>query len=203
MPEGLSLASGETLDLPVPAPTPAEAESSYEAPPKREPVDPDAPHGRKANGEPKRGPGGRPAKHDKARATASPQGSSVDPGSRQATWVEGLAGVGQIAASGCLVAHQRIKDDVAFAADAIAITQGTTGLAKAIADAGAKDARVAKVLDSICAVGPWGALLTAGLGLGVQLAANHGVPAARMMGGLEPAVLISEFEKSDGPVHTA
>jgi len=75
MPEGLSTADGQAIDLDraeqefaraMAAPEPSEPEAP--APPKRAPADEEAPYGRRLDGTPKKAPGGRPAK---ARVTES------------------------------------------------------------------------------------------------------------------------------------
>jgi hypothetical protein len=60
-----------------------------------------------------------------------------------------------------------------------------------------QDPKVARVLDRICAVGPYGALVTAVVGLGAQLAANHGRIAEGTMGTRPKADLLGISE--DGP----
>lgn len=75
MPEGLATADGETIDIDrveqefaaaMAAPAGDEAEAA--SPPDIGLVDPEAPFGRKADGTPKKGPGGRPPK-DRPRVT--------------------------------------------------------------------------------------------------------------------------------------
>jgi hypothetical protein len=52
-------------------------------------------------------------------------------------------------------------------------------------------------------MGPYAALASVGLGVAGQLAANHGSPLGKMLGGKHPEELIAEFEKSETPDESA
>lgn len=211
MAEGLATPEG----VPVAAPTTEDTERAFaralatppsdapgttpaDGPPGPPKKDPEAPYGRRADGTPKKGPGGRPTapKHDKPRvgpaAVLDPEAAA----GRRAGWVKGLSGWGQIGAAGAFMLHQR-TGQVAFKADAITIVQFTDPLSDALASVAEQDERAARLLDKICAMGPYSALVTVGLGLAAQLAANHGVKAAEMLGAVPPATLIEAFDQAD------
>jgi hypothetical protein len=100
MPEGLATADGKPVDLDDTDRAFAQAMAAPrgdepEAPPpqRRGPADPDAPYGRRADGTPKKGPGGRPAKPREIEAPKPPQGGpggSGQAGSAQ-DYAQGLA----------------------------------------------------------------------------------------------------------------
>jgi hypothetical protein len=82
MPEGLQTADGEQIDLDHVDETfaaamaaPAGDDPEAPAPPDVPPYDPEAPYGRKLDGEPKKAPGGRPAKPRTTTAKAITAGS--------------------------------------------------------------------------------------------------------------------------------
>jgi hypothetical protein len=79
MPEVLATADGRRIDLDesdrafaAAMAAPRRDEPEAPAPPKREPVDPEAPYGRKVDGTPKKSPGGRPPK---PRVIEAPRGA--------------------------------------------------------------------------------------------------------------------------------
>lgn len=181
MAEGITLATGEDLDLPIPKPAEPDSAPSSMDPPRREPKDPEAPYGRKLNGEPKKAAGGRPAKEDRPRVTTAPSGGTTAPAEKVKGWTEGLTGIGQLIAGGCLMGYQATGSK-ALAADAVAVSRSAPVLSAAVADLGATDPRIGKILDKICTVGPYGALITAVVGLGAQIAVNHGAIQPGLMG---------------------
>lgn len=160
------------------------------APPKR-PEPPPA--------EPKR-PRGRPRKEDQARVTAKAAPAAALTDKDRADGVRGLV---QISAGLCLIASRATAkpdkdgvkvDNQAFKADAITLASSADDLAQACADTARADARFAAVLDRVCAVGPYGALLTAVLGVGTQIARNHR-PGMAIPGTTHPADLIAGAEQ--------
>jgi hypothetical protein len=210
MPEGLTTPDGTPVTAPSAEATeqafaramstePRDApgtvpESGPPGPPRR---DPDAPFGRTKTGEPKKGPGGRPTQHDKPRVAAAPEvANSATSAERRKTWVDGITGFAQIGAAGCLMVHQR-TNDIAWKADALTIANTAPALAEAIADVAAQSDQLGRLLDKICSVGPYGALITVGIGLSAQLAANHGVKQATALGALPPQDLIKAFEAEE------
>lgn len=141
--------------------------------------DPDAPYGRFANGKPRK----NPRKSD-VRSDIKPPGrrpgrprvkKSEGPDYRK--MAEGLVGlptallfmVGTARKSGLLIA------------DAGAIAMHSSDLSQGIAEVAEQDVRVAGMLEKMANVGPYGTLLTASIGLVMQLGANHGrVPVGAM-----------------------
>src|ERR1700729_1171807 len=79
MPEGLATAEGEAIDLDSVEQEFARAmaapagDADQPVPPDIGAVDPEAPYGRTVDGKPKKGPGGRPPRAEKARVTDKPQ----------------------------------------------------------------------------------------------------------------------------------
>ena len=213
MPEGLSTPDGS----PVAAPSAAETEQAFAramsteprdapgtvpatgppGPPRR---DPDAPFGRTKDGVPKKGPGGRPTQHDKPRVETSAKlpevGSAPTSEARRKTWVDGITGFAQIGAAACLMAHQR-TGDIAWQADALTIAGNAQPLAEAVAGVAEQNDQMGRLLDKICAAGPYTALVSVGVGLAAQIASNHGVKQAQAMGAVSPQDLVKAFEAEE------
>lgn len=86
MPEGLATEDGTPIDLDsverefaAAMAAPAADEPEAPAPPDLPPFDPEAPYGRKVDGTPKSGPGGRPPRKEKARTQPTPKGGPEKP----------------------------------------------------------------------------------------------------------------------------
>lgn len=173
MGEGLSTAAGEPLGVPPADPSPefsaamvqaAAAAGEYPPPPPR---DPEAPFGRKADGTPKRGPGGRPPK-DKAtqpRVQAVPSPAAPGPGGPRPDYTQGL----QELCGGVwsLLAPFAPADAGAVLVCAPALTSSWNALAQ-------HDPRVGRIVAVVCGGTMYGAAISSVLMLGLQLAANHG-----------------------------
>ena len=102
---------------------------------------------------------------------------------------EGLSGLAQLGQGLCLM--------LGLYADAAAIGQHFDPLAVEVAKLAEQYEVVAKPLDILIEVGPFGALIAAALPLGLQLAANHGwIDAQKAMsqGVVPPAVLEAQMK---------
>jgi hypothetical protein len=102
---------------------------------------------------------------------------------------EGLNGVGQLGIAGCLLAKQY--------ADAGAIGKHWPRVSHELAALSDTNEGVAKVVDLVTEIGPYGALLLAVMPLIMQLAANHGmIKADNALGGdiVPPAVLEAQMK---------
>lgn len=204
MPEGLKTASGEAVDLDgefaraMAAPEPDEPVAA--APPRK---DPEAPYGRKADGSPKAGPGGRPAKAPKPRVAKAPnEAKAAPPGpelEKQRT--EGIKGAVQVGSMVTLLMYQRTEDR-AFLADTITLNSYAEPLSDAVMQTCAVSPGFAKLVDAVTQVGPYAALATVGISLAAQVAANHGVAAGKMLGASDPADIIAKYEEANGPIES-
>jgi hypothetical protein len=199
MPEGLQTPAGDKVELDhdfaAAMAAPESDEPIATAPPRR---DREAPYGRKLDGSPKAGPGGRPArsKDDKARVTSTPSGAKAESKEdAHARRVSGVSGLVQAVSIAPLMMYQRTQGK-AWQADVITLTSSADPLAQACADTAEVSPSFAKLVDSVSNVGPYTALVSVGLGIGAQLLANHGVAIGRALGATNPDELIAEFEKA-------
>ena len=102
---------------------------------------------------------------------------------------EAITGLFDLAGFGCMILRQF--------PDAMAINDNKQPIAHELAAIAATNDRFASSIDSLTAVGPYAALLTACLPLVLQLAANHNlVPAAKLapFGVKSPALLEKQME---------
>jgi hypothetical protein len=60
-------------------------------------------------------------------------------------------------------------------ADAAAIVMHSNDVSNAVADLAVNDSRIARILDKLLEIGPYGALITAVMPLAAQILANHGI----------------------------
>lgn len=201
MPEGLQTPEGESVKLDA-----AEQEfnramaapvTDYPAPPKKTPAD--APYGLKADGTPKRGPGGRPAKdkHDKVRAVSGPVSQQASQG-QDAVRAEGVKGLVQLGAGVCLLLDQRTEGD-AYKADALTLANSADEISRAVVETARHNARFGALVDKVCSAGPYAALVQIAFSVGAQIARNHGVLAAEAMGAIPPERLLSQLDEDDSP----
>jgi hypothetical protein len=149
------------------------------APPRREPEQPSE--------RPKR------PRSPRARAAASKPSGRATGAALDKQRREGVRGLVQVAAGGCLVMDQRTAGD-AYRADALTLASNADELADAcVATAAASDS-FGRVLDRVTSAGPYAALITVSVSVGAQIARNHGVKSAEMMGAVPPETLL----KADG-----
>lgn len=199
MAEGLQTPDGKKIEV-----TEADFARAMAAPEPDEPVaaapprkDPDAPYGRTKDGAPKRGPGGRPSKHDAPRAAkAAPNTSAVTsetPQQADKRRSDGVKGIVQQAAMATTIAYT-VTQDKAFYADAITLTSFAEPMADAVVQTARVNPGFAKLVDRISNIGPYAALGSVVIGMSIQLAANHGL---RLPGSSDPAELIEAFEKEN------
>ena len=173
----------------------------HEDPAAEQPADTDAPYGRNAEGVPYKRPkewrDKLAAKLAEGRrtqsASAPPRKAAKKPAAKAAgggvDYRAGAMALLQLPAVALTVAS---KFKPTLALDAAAVTLHAPNLAEAAALTAQADERFAAILDKALSIGPYGALLGAALGLGMQIAANHGaVPVVPEMGILSPEELIA------------
>lgn len=168
-----------------------EAGTSPLAPPM---VDPDAPFGYKVDGTPRKTAAGRrPANGTGARRprTGAPKapGKRATPsrgaGPARPDYATAISGVFQLMAAGVAMAGRALKMP-ALMADAAAVAVHQAPVAVALGDIAMDNAAFAAVLDKVAVVGPYGALITALIPMGLQLLVNH-------RGGPVPEEMTSTF----------
>lgn len=111
--------------------------------------------------------------------------------------LDGLLGLGQLASAGLLMANQY--------ADAAAIGQHFHPIAVELAKIADSNEAIAKPIDFLIEVGPYGALVTAVLPLALQIMANHRVINANAMlgqGVVPPEVLESQMKANVARMQT-
>ena len=191
MPEGIVTPDGKPVDVDI---TAAEkTEQAFARAMSEPPGDDKAPPRRSerasAPGAPaegarvKRGPG-RPRKD----ATEAPK-AKIAGLSHEARKI-GIQGIVQLAAGGCLLA-ERATGQKAFRADAVTLASSADELSEAVAATCDADEKFARVVDKICAAGPYSALISAVFSVGSQIARNHG---ASVPGTHDPEDLIAMAE---------
>jgi len=201
MAEGLQTPDGQKVEVTeqdfaraMAAPEPDEPVAA--APPRK---DPEAPYGRTKDGQPKRGPGGRPARYDAPRAAkTAPAPVTETPLQADKRRNDGIKGLVQMASAGTLIMHQRTGSD-AFLADTLTLTASAEPLADAVAETCKVNASFAKLVDRVTSVGPYGVLISVGIGITAQLAANHGLGIGRLLGGRDPADIIAAWNRENEP----
>ncbi len=111
--------------------------------------------------------------------------------------VEGVKGIVQVVAAGCVFASTRVKNPVPLAADGLVLADGAGSFAEATAEVCEHDPRMAALVDRVASAGPYGALITVGFQLGSQIARNHGLP---VPGTTAPEDLIKAVQGDEMPV---
>jgi hypothetical protein len=192
MSEGIQTPEGKPVDLDIEAA--AETEKAFaramtepagdeKAPPKRGPGRPPKTSDDGEKPRVRRGPG-RPPKAATEAAKPKPAGLSHE------VRKQGVMGMVQLSAAGCMLA-ERATGQKAFRADAITLASSADELGEALAATADQDERFARVIDKICAVGPYSALVGVVFSVGSQIARNHG---AQLPGTHAPEDLIAMAE---------
>lgn len=123
--------------------------------------------------------------------TATPRPSGGSSPSRRAAgpdYAGAIRGLGQVVAGGLALAQQPL--------DAWAFATYTPPIAQAMHDLALAQPAVAAVLDKVLAVGPYGAVIAAGLPLIVQLLHNHKMipaAAAESLGAVNRDLLLAQL----------
>lgn len=172
-----------------------------------EEIDPEAPFGRKSNGEPyKTSPEHRAKIGAQVKAKRWGGGKSGPPlrrkkppaatSSRKTDYRPALVGLLQIPT---MVLGFLGKKNPAFAADAATFAVHGELMAQAVQDTADQDERLAEYLDKVLKVGPYGAIISAATIVGLQIASNHGkIPANPDMGIFTKEQLIAELARRQG-----
>lgn len=160
-------------------------------------ADPEAPYGRKADGTPKKKPG--PQKKTGATAPRAPRPAARGPrktSTRRSSvavgvdYTEAINGIGQLIALPLGLAGRANRKLAYDAATVVAFLPDVAAFGNELAQ---NEPRVAALLDKIVTVGPYGKGVALALGIGAQIAVNHGwipVEAGRTMGAMEPEQLM-------------
>jgi hypothetical protein len=175
------------------------SDSDVAAPPPR----PEAPYGYKDDGTPKKA-AGRP-KNDtagRARVTTTRSGAAQSPGTadpgQDARIRTGMQGWAQIGGVFCAVGAKAAKTPalkLALQADAVTVMSTGEDLAEACVKTAAADENFARIMDRLCALGPYAALLEVGGKITTQLVRNH-KPGAQLPGTMHPAEIVAEAERA-------
>lgn len=164
------------------------------APPKM--TEADKAEAAKAKTEPKRR--GRSPKADRARIEPAKAITAKTTPELDKTRREGVQGLVQIAATVCLVLDQRTPDtSIAFRADAVTLSSNAEAIGSAVAETARSSEQFARAVDKITAAGPYAALVGVAFSVGGQLARNHGVRAAEMLGATPPEQLVAGLDSPE------
>lgn len=169
-------------------------------------TDPAAPWGRKADGTPKAKPGRRPSGTAKASAPSTPpkrpKGVSGPQKAAQrktaapdhAKSVRDLL----LMPGTLLLALGGRRQDAALTADGAALVVAAPAIGEATAELAAEVPAVAAILDRLATATPYAGLITAAVGLGAQIAANHGMIPAGALGSVTTDEIITAAAQSLG-----
>lgn len=146
-----------------------EARTEYQGSEEPDYMSQPAPYGRFKNGKPRKNPpGGKaPGTRTKARQKAA------------TPYAEGINGIFQVAATGCIVLGQ---GKPAYVADAVAISEHGPNIANALELLANERPEVAAVLDRVMQIGPYGVVIAAVVPLVAQILANHNLVPAGFIG---------------------
>jgi hypothetical protein len=152
----------------------------------------DAPYGYKPDGTPYKVDPARYAKRDARRRA----GSKATGKGKPSPYRENVLGLIQIV--GLPLAAAGSRDD-RFMADLVALNATAPGIADAVDGIAQSNRRMAAALDKLAEVGPYGLLIGALTPLILQVATNHGLLPAGMMGTVEPGDLLDAAANGDIP----
>lgn len=192
MAEGIETPDGRPLDIEAAAEAKAATEQAFaramasppdsdtKAPPRRA----EKPDRKTAGAAEKprvaRGPG-RPPKA----AKSAPSGLSRD------VRVQGINGLVGVSAAVLAMAGKGTGDQ-ALSADGVTLAMHADPIAQAVADTADQDERFARVVDRLCTAGPYAALIGVMVGVGSQVARNHGI---EIPGTMAPDELLKAAEE--------
>lgn len=109
---------------------------------------------------------------------------------------DGIKGLVQMAAVGCLMMDGKTPDDnIAFKADAVTLANSADALASACVETAKANPGFARIVDKVTQAGPYAALVSVTLSIGAQLARNHGVKAGEMLGARPPESVLQDLEQ--------
>lgn len=188
MAEGIETQDGTPLDLDAAVKAEQDfnramstpADSDDKAPPKRGQRGPARPSGDSDKPRVGRSPG-RPSK-DAAKAVA---------GLSHEIRKQGMTGLAQLGAGLCAIVGNT-TGQLAYKADAITLASNAGEIGEACAATADQDERFARVIDKLCAAGPYAALIGVMVGVGTQVARNHGVD---MPGTVAPEDILKAAEQ--------
>jgi hypothetical protein len=175
----------EVTEVPIP--------NGSDAPSDAPPADDPAPWGYKADGTPyQRDPAIYAARSQRAgRKRSGSKSSGSKAKAKGPAYEDDVLGLIQLVAAPVFVLGTR--NDV-FLADAAAINQQAPEIARAVGDLAEKNERVARVLEKLAEVGPYGALLAAVAPLAFQVATNHGLLPPGVVGTVDPVSLAATID---------
>lgn len=155
--------------------------------------DPEAPYGFTKEGKPRGKPGPKLGSRNRRKGSKTPTRSAPATSSARKPppgpdYRAGIRGILQMVAAPLAVAGMR-KPELAL--DAATITLHADSVAEGMAEAALEIPQLQAILDRVMTVGPWGAAVAPILALGAQLAANHGVIPAGVMGTLTKDELLA------------
>jgi hypothetical protein len=157
--------------------------------------DPSAPYGLKADGTPRKKPGPPPGtKTGAAARPAAPRAKKTAAKKGQPDYRPAIGGALQMI--GLPLAALGARDD-RFLADAVALGEHAEPIVEAVNDLAQDNPAIARVLDKLAQVGPYGMLIGALSPLFVQIAANHEAlpgPLAASLGAVEPSILVAKVK---------
>lgn len=152
-----------------------------------------APYGYRKDGSPaaKRGPKGpRKAASPSGPAGLRPPARKPTPNTRRPAGPDYDAAVRSMLQPVALVLAMAGMRNPTLAADSVAVSSATPGLAAALAQLAAERPEVAAALDRLMRVGPYSALVAALVPLALQLATNHRIIPAGLLGTVTPEELV-------------